>query len=462
MKKYWLISIVILMILVGSLLYPSWLNEAGAQGTVGAETNPLDSGDSSNQGNPAPVEEYKFKLNIDQKKVQVSLDGSPLESLAGKMASGAHTLEIRSPGFKDKQLDLFITKDTTLNLKMDPPASLLIHQRTVGVGSLPKGMDFSLDGRYLFIALLGEPAVVMLDGMSLDFLKRIEPADKKYAKGEFVEIGVPPQGGAILASQMTTASVHRIPLEGDKALEISDSISTRGIWSKVIAFSKKGQYFAVSNWSSLDVTLFTYPEMEFIKKVKIPGIPRGMVFAEEDKSLYVSNYSTGALHKVDLEQGKVVETIKSPWTGALRHLAIDEERGLLYASEMYRGYVFIYNLHERKIIKQIKVDSNPNTIALTPDRKYLFVSCRGPNAKTSYLDRSPRSGRLYMIDCSTQEIADMRILGNQPTALAVHPSGKYVAVSNFRDKNIEVYGIDQYLNEDEKPEERAESNTEGN
>lgn len=405
---------------------------------------------------PPPIQEYKFTLIIDSPKVQASIDGSPLQGLSGKLAYGSHTLEIQGQGYKSKKLDLFITKDTTLVLKMDPAQSSLTHLRTVGVGSLPKGMDYTLDGRCLFIALLGEPAVVMLDGMSLEYLKRIEPADKKYAQGEFVEIAVPPQGDAVLASQMTTASVHRIPLEGDKSLEISESVSTHGIWSKVIAFSGDGQFFAVSNWSSQDVSLFRYPAMEFIKKVKIPGIPRGMIFAHEDKSLYVTNYSTGALHRIDLEQGKVVETIKSPWQGALRHLAIDEEKGLLYASEMFKGYVFIYDFKEKTIIKQIKVDSNPNTIALTPDKKYLFVSCRGPNAKTSYLDRSPRSGRLYMIDCATQAIADMRILGNQPTALAIHPTGKYVAVSNFRDKNIEVYGIDRYVNGEESLEEKNE------
>jgi hypothetical protein len=36
----------------------------------------------------------------------------------------------------------------------------------------------------------------------------------------------------------------------------------------------------------------------------------------------------------------------------------------------------------------------------------------------------------------------VRVLDNQPTALAVHPSGRIAAVSNFRDRNIEFYRVE--------------------
>lgn len=163
---------------------------------------------------------------------------------------------------------------------------------------------------------------------------------------------------------------------------------------------------------------------------------------KHDKSLYVSNYSTGALHRIDVDSLKLADTIPGPKKGALRHLALDEERQILYASEMMWRRINVYDLAQKKLLKQIVVDSNPNTIALSPDRKYLFVSCRGPNSKDGYLERSPRSGRLYLIDCQINEVLEYRVLGNQPTALAVHPSGEFVAVSNFRDKNIEVFRVD--------------------
>jgi len=398
------------------------------------------------QANTVPAKVYGVKITTDSKKAQLLVDGNFLEKSVISLSEGLHKLEVRGEGIKNKNLDFMVDRDLELYVKVDPPGSMLTHQKTLTVGSLPKGMEFSNDGNYLFIALLGEPAVIMVDGTDMQIIKRIEPTDKRYEKAGFVEVGVSPLGDAVLVSQMTTASVHKIPLSEDSPFEITESIPTGGTWSKVITFNSDGSKFAVSNWTSYDVTIFQYPEMKLLQKVKIPGIPRGMVFADNDQTLYVSNFSNGALHKVDLQAGKVIKTIPVKRLGALRHLVLDDEKNLLYASDMQMECINIYDLTTAKLIKQIRVDYNPNTIALSPDKKYLFVACRGPNAKSTYLDRSPRDGHLYIIDCDTLEVVDTRKLGNQPTALAVHPSGKYVAVSNFRDKNIEFFQVDEYAN----------------
>lgn len=390
---------------------------------------------------PPAVQKYLLSINLADFRAELYLDNIPVKPGSQEVTAGFHTLRLQGEGIKEKELELLISKDQKLFLKSDPLDSRLSHLQTVKVGSLPKGMEFSLDGKYLFVALLGEPVVAVLDGYTLEPVKMIKPEDKKYWH-EFVEIGVSPLGDAILASQMSTGSVHKIPLAGEAALEITESVAARGNWSKVVAFSKDGKMFAVSNWTSNDVTFFSYPQMEYLGKVKTPGIPRGLVFADGDKSLYVSNYSTGALHRIDVDSLKLADTIPGPKKGALRHLALDEERQILYASEMMWRRINVYDLAQKKLLKQIVVDSNPNTIALSPDRKYLFVSCRGPNSKDGYLERSPRSGRLYLIDCQINEVLEYRVLGNQPTALAVHPSGEFVAVSNFRDKNIEVFRVD--------------------
>lgn len=390
---------------------------------------------------------YKVRITVNNKKAQLLIDGKPLDNKTILLPEGMHSLEVQGEGIKKKTINFMVDRERELVIKTDPINSKLSHQNTLTVGSLPKGMEFTRDGKYLFITLLGEPAVVLLDGNELQEIKRIKTTDKRYKKAGFVEIGVSPLEDAVLVSQMETASIHRIPLAAeadhvDSALEIAQSVASGGNWSKVIAFNNDGSRFAVSNWTSHDITIFEYPAMKLLQKIKIPGIPRGMVFADEDQTLYVSNYSNGALHQVDLAQGKIVRTIQAPRRGALRHLVLDAEKNLLYASDMEMECINVYDLTAFKLLKQIKVDYNPNTIAFSPDNKYLYVSCRGPNAKSSYLDRSPRNGYLYIIDCENLQVVERRELGNQPTALAVHPSGKYVVVSNFRDKNIEIYQVD--------------------
>lgn len=433
---------IIILVLIGvSLFYPVWAGQDITKDSP--ELTPVSGTLDESLLPQEPVLEYELNIKVDKPEALIFLDGNQIASGHIKVWEGRHILGIKGDAVKAKEFEVLIKDDLTLSLKTDSPDSRLSHIRTIATGSLPKGMEFTRDGKYLFIALLGQPVIQVIDWDTLETSHRIEPADKKYLNDGFVEIGISPLDDAILTSQMTTGSVHRVPLNGEHSFQITDSVTTRGNWSKVITFSQEGRMFAVSNWTSYDVSFFTYPEMEFIKKVKIPGIPRGMIFADLDKTLYVTNYSNGSLHKIDIESGKIIKTIPSPRKGALRHLAIDEEKHVLYASDMYWRLIYVYDLETSKLIKQIKVDSNPNTIALTPDKNYLFVSCRGPNAASSYLNRSPRPGRLYMIDCETREVVDYRVLGNQPTALAVHPSGDYVAVSNFRDNNIEVYRIDK-------------------
>jgi len=390
---------------------------------------------------------YELLLEVDPHapgeeagRAELVLNGKPVTPGRLELPYGEYELKVGGEGIKPKTITFFLDKDTRLHFKTDPAGSLLTQIKTVEVGIQPKGMAFSNDGRYLFIALLGEAAVEVIDGETLEKIGRIVPAEPRFRKSGFVEIGVSPAGDHVAASKMETGTVHFIPLSGSNRLEMTEHLTTGGTWSKVIVFSPAGDLFAVSNWIFEDVSVFSYPEKKLVAKVKIPGIPRGLAFA--GGSLFVTNYSTGDLHRIDTGSWELVESIASPRLGALRHVVAGQDPDLLFASDMRRARVYIYNLKAGKIETEIPVDRNPNTIALSPDGRYLFVSCRGPNAPETYLARSPRSGELHVIETATRKVVDRRVLGNQPTALAVHPSGRYLVVSNFRDNNIEFYRID--------------------
>jgi len=131
-----------------------------------------------------------------------------------------------------------------------------------------------------------------------------------------------------------------------------------------------------------------------------------------------------------------------------------------YVSDMYFKTVYDIDLSTFKINKQIKVFNNPNTIDLYGDR-WLFVSCRGPNNPEDYTKRSPKNGKIYIID--TKDMTEVSNFegGNQPTGLDVSNNGKYLCFSNFQDKNIELYSIEMGLLEETEEAEKSES-TKGN
>mgnify|MGYP001237853684 CR=1 FL=1 len=91
------------------------------------------------------------------------------------------------------------------------------------------------------------------------------------------------------------------------------------------------------------------------------------------------------------------------------------------------------------VIQQLAI--NPNTIDLTPDGRWLFVSTRGPNNPESYLLRSLKPGRLEVFDLATKARVISMEGGTQPTGLDVSPDGALVAFTNFQDDAVELYRI---------------------
>ncbi len=397
---------------------------------------------------------FSVSLTLDRPSCSVAADGEivarfespgPESSVSASvnfpLSWGIHRFEVRAPEMRPKRFQAEVKHDMSFSLKADPENSILTHIKTISVGPCPKGMAFSSDGSFLFVTLLSEPKVAVLDARRMEVIRYIEPEEAEYRNEGFVEVFFPESGNEALVSKMTTDTIHVIPLSGERAFTMTEAHPTRGRWSKVIACSPKQDILAVSNWVSNTVSLFRYPGWNFLGSVPLPGTPRGLSFSSDGESLYVSDFSSGDLHRISLKDLSLAQTIPLGKQGALRHLVLHPTSGRLYASDMWSHSVYAYDLGKGRIISRVSVDANPNTIALSPDGLYLFVSCRGPNDEESYLKRSPGPGSLIVIDCLEDRVVDQRVLGNQPTALAVHPSGGFLAVSNFNDGNIEVYAL---------------------
>ena len=174
----------------------------------------------------------------------------------------------------------------------------------------------------------------------------------------------------------------------------------------------------------------------------IPGgvTPRGIAFTPGGDSLLVTFYNSGEIMRVDTASWTPVATAQT--AGSPRHIVIDGESAFAYIGDMALGTVWVYDLAADRVTNQIPVWYNANTIDLTPDDEYLYVSTRGPNNSSGYELRSPENGRIYVIRTDDREVVEVIAGGNQPTGLDVSPDGTLLAFSNFQDDTVEVYAID--------------------
>jgi len=377
-----------------------------------------------------------YALTVDGKNIHPTKISNYLKKIS--LDSGKHILKFSRDGYLDKELEVdTYQKVSEIELKLEKKDSMLEQVTVFKTGPHPKSVEFTPDGKYFASALLEGKGIDLFSTTDFTKVKTIE-IPEQYAKlKNFVEIVFFPERKEMWVSQMAANAIHVIDMN-DYTYKLT--IPTKGIWTKIIAMTHDHKLAFASNWESHDVSVIDVNQYKVINKIKVSGIPRGMVTTADDKYLYVCIFSSGEIQKIDIASMKIVKTLNFP-KGAKRHILLDKTKNLLYVSDMYRGSIYVINPLDDKVLKEIPVDSKLNTIKLSPDSKYLFVSSRGPNNPETYLKKGPKFGKVFVIDTETLEIQEWIWGKNQPTGLDVSPDGKYLAFTNFLDNEIEVYRI---------------------
>ncbi|ADN01303.1 hypothetical protein STHERM_c03300 [Spirochaeta thermophila DSM 6192] len=368
-------------------------------------------------------------------------DGRPLTPTGRKetvayywLPAGDHLLELWAPGYHSKFLHLSLTKSVFIEEKLERKDSRL---RLVGefpTGRQPKGIVFSPDGRFFYVTLLDDEGVEIFSADPLAYVGRASPPPYFAGQRGFVEGYI--LHGILWISQMTANRVHAFSLDGTY-LFTSDRV---GIWPKVIAGTHRGDLLFVSNWESNDIAFLDPVSGRVVGRVPVSATPRGLAVTPDDRFLYVCNYDTGVLEKIDIPHQQVVKVIDWEF-GAKRHAVVDRQGRFLYLSDMYLGTITKFDLGSEAPVKERYIGPKLNTIALSPDGRYLFVSSRGHNNPETYLKKGPDHGKVFVLDTRTLEVVDWVWGRNQPTGLAVSPDGRYLVFSDFLDHNIEVYDV---------------------
>jgi len=310
--------------------------------------------------------------------------------------------------------------------------------RRIATGKQPKSALFISPTRVV-LPLLDDHHSEVVDIQSGEVLQLSVPA--KYARrGGFVEsVRVPPLK-EFWVSQMMASAIHRFD---NATLDYKGSIDLTGRWTKVLAYDAVHNNVYASNWTSADISVVSVAGLNETKKIKLKGVPRGMAFSQDGSFMLAAIFGgtsdsdgAGRTVKIDLEKKKIVSTVIEG--GSHRHaIRLSQGQDRFAVSDMARSKVYFIEEYDKKA--EVKVYSNPNTIAESPDGKYLYVSCRGRNNPKSYLLKGNDFGRLLVIDLATRKVVEEIEAGNQPTGLDVSPDGKYVVLTDFLDHALRVY-----------------------
>ena len=355
-------------------------------------------------------------------------------------SSAAGALALRAPGFLPAVIPLPAPGETA-EVKLERPRRSSEKIGELPTGRQPKSVRFSPDGRHLFTAHLADSlALTQYSVRPFRAIRHWQVPEEYRGESGFVETLILPNRGELWISQMQGSRIHVFDLESGRHLAV---IPVSGRWPKVLLSSADESRVYVSCWDSGTVSEIDTARRIEIRSIPAGPVPRGMAFSPDGTELLVSRFADSSIGRIDLESGRIIaEHRAAPEpAAAMRHIVHDPRRAEYYITAMAANRV--YRLSEDgRPVGSWNVGVNPNTAALTPDGRLLIVSSRGPNNPyEGYLVRGCEYGRIFFINLESGTIDEWIWGRDQPTGLAVDPSGRYLAFTNLLSDSLELYRL---------------------
>ena len=105
----------------------------------------------------------------------------------------------------------------------------------------------------------------------------------------------------------------------------------------------------------------------------------------------------------------------------------------------YGTTVSIVDLHSLKIIKNIFIGIQPAGLALTPHKRFCYVTCYNTlYVGTEYTDLTAYQGLVSVINIKRQKVVNTFAVGLSPTNIAISSNGKLSVTTNFTSNTITI------------------------
>jgi YVTN family beta-propeller protein len=329
-------------------------------------------------------------LNADQKMVLIKTVGgsiSPKSVLASDSGLvSAHNMMYRHSVtiYDANSADLITTIPDSVNL-----ANFGYNNYSGTYKGAPVEGAFSPDGKYLYFTNYamygkgfnkeGHDTCSPASGYDKSFLSRVNLEEKKidavYPVGSVPKVvKVTPDNKYILVSNWCSYTVTVISIDSGKTVK---SIKI-GRYPRGIAITSDSKYAYVaemggSNIHRIDLTDFS--------KTLIPvgSNPRAVVLSPDENTLYVTMNRSGKVQAWDLIKNKTFKSVK---TGqAARSLDISSDGSALFVVNFDSDTVSKVQTSDMKVLQTIKVCNEPIGVTYDSSTNHTWVACYGGSLK---------------------------------------------------------------------------------
>jgi YVTN family beta-propeller protein len=312
-----------------------------------------------------------------------SRDAKPEGAAGGKDATA-------SPGYL-----AYVTNEDSNELTIiDTGADSVV--ATVAVGTRPRGVKVTPDGKTVFVALSGSPKCppTMPDeeceklkvDKSKDGIAVIDAATRAVTK--VIPGGSDPEtfdisaNGALLYVSNEDAGTASIVEIGPGTVRAT--VPT-GREPEGVTVSPDGKTVWITGETDHDLTVLDAETGMKATSVKVGLRPRNVGFLPNGTRAYSANEADGTLSIIDVTSRKVIGTIKLPGEAKPMGIAVTRDGKTIYVSTGRAGQVVAIDAATDSVIGSVTVGRRPWGIALTPDGSKLYTA-NGPSNDVGVVD----------------------------------------------------------------------------
>jgi DNA-binding beta-propeller fold protein YncE len=207
---------------------------------------------------------------------------------------------------------------------------------------------------------------------------------------------------------------------------------------KVISRTADSKYLLVSNWHSrntsvLEMNATTLPYGKVISTIPVSAIPRGIAVDDKNNKSYIAIMGGSSLNVVDNNSWKS-ESILNVWSSP-RHIVMDTS-GHLFVSYNSLGTIACIDVATGKQLFSAKTHSQPRTIVLSKNHKFIFVTCYTSDFVDVYKINADNFEKVASLPCGGHPVG-VDIFENDKTleAWVCSYSSGSISIYSFKKKN---------------------------
>lgn len=267
---------------------------------------------------------------------------------------------------------------------------------TIPVGTRPRGVRVSRDGRLVYVALSGSPRCppTMPDAecaklradKSKDGIAEVDAATRQVRRvlpggSDPEQFDLSPDGSRLYVSNEDAGLMSIVDLRSGRVV---DTVSV-GLEPEGVRTSPDGRTVYVTSETDHAVAAVDAATGREKGRTVVDARPRDVAFSPDGRRLYVSAEVGNTLSVIDAASGKVVARIAMPSGAKPMGIAVAPDGKRVYVATGRGGTVEAVDVATNRIVGSVKVGRRPWGIALTSDGRKLYAA-NGPSNDVSVVD----------------------------------------------------------------------------